>query len=142
MQQTENLKLNLIETGDPISPVPLNENMDKIEAALTSEIETRQAETADLDHRLQVFEARHFVVGSYVGTGMKTQDIALGFTPQGVLAQPNYDSQGALLALNDEPGRNHYGVALEIIPNGFRVTMNAVANQTQKNKTFYFVAFD
>ena len=26
MQQTEKLKLNLIETGDPISPVPINEN--------------------------------------------------------------------------------------------------------------------
>ena len=36
MQQTETYQLNLIETSDTFSPAPLNENAQKLEAALTA----------------------------------------------------------------------------------------------------------
>lgn len=36
MQQTEQYQFNLVETGDAFSPAPLNENMEKVEAALGS----------------------------------------------------------------------------------------------------------
>lgn len=35
MKQTTNYQFNLIESGDTFSPNPLNENMEKVEAALT-----------------------------------------------------------------------------------------------------------
>ena len=44
MQQTDKYKLNKPGVDDPITPVPLNENMDKIEAALTAEAEARAGE--------------------------------------------------------------------------------------------------
>ncbi len=142
MQQTQNYKLNLIETSDPLSPAPLNENADTLDAALADETRTRQAETTDLFQRVTLLEARHFLVGSYVGIGEKTQDIMLGFTPKGVLVQGNNENHELALALGDEPGQNHYGVVVEIIQNGFRAVMNGRLNQTQKGRTFYFAAFD
>ena len=138
MQQTQNYKLNLIETSDPLSPAPLNENADTLDAALADETRTRQAETTDLFQRVTLLEARHFLVGSYVGIGEKTQDIMLGFTPKGVLVQGNNENHELALALGDEPGQNHYGVVVEIIQNGFRAVMNGRLNQTQKGRTFYF----
>ena len=37
MQQTDKYKLNIIETSDPFSPAPLNENARTLEAALAAE---------------------------------------------------------------------------------------------------------
>ena len=34
MKQTNNYQFNLVESGDTFSPAPLNENMEKVEAAL------------------------------------------------------------------------------------------------------------
>lgn len=36
MQQTEKYQFNLIEGSDPFSPEPLNQNMEKVEGALTA----------------------------------------------------------------------------------------------------------
>ena len=52
MQQTEKYQFNLIERDDDFSPDPLNENMEKAEAALT-----------DLSARVRI------VAGTYTGTG-------------------------------------------------------------------------
>ena len=52
MQQTQNLKLNLIETSDPLSPAPLNENADTLDAALAALDET----AADLTQRMIALE--------------------------------------------------------------------------------------
>lgn len=83
MQQTENLKLNLIETGDPISPAPLNENAEKIEAALRTK--TGAAETAVLTQRVVELEKLHFACGEYTGDGVRNHFIPLGFTPSVVI---------------------------------------------------------
>ena len=96
MQQTETYKLNLIETSDTFSPNPLNENAQKLEAALAeglaavradaaagtaAEANARAAATAALEQRIITLEGKHVVGGTYVGTGSGTLVIELGFTP-------------------------------------------------------------
>ena len=76
MQQTEKYKLNLIEKTDTFSPDPLNENMEKVEAAIT-------AEAAALDQRLQVIEAHKIAIGSAIYAG---NTVHLGFTPRALYA--------------------------------------------------------
>ncbi len=138
MQQTQNLKLNLIETSDPLSPAPLNENAQKLDSGITC----LDAAQTSLSQRVAVLEARHFMVGSYVGDGEQAQEIDLGFTPKGVLVQGNCNHYDVILALEDSVGMEHYGTVIQIIPNGFRARNNGHVHQTQKNKIFYFVAFD
>lgn len=122
MQQTETLKLNLIETGDPISPVPLNENAEKIEAALTAKADAEAA--ADLDQRLQVFEAKKFAVGTYKATSDSDNIVTLEFTPYAVLI--HYCGGGigfTSLALTGQ-----YGDSLEIVENGFKTSVGSGFN--------------
>lgn len=64
MQQTNKYQLNLIESGDTFSPDPLNENMEKVEAAL-------EAVDTALDEK--VAEAM-----SAMGTGGHNARIAFG----------------------------------------------------------------
>ena len=128
MQQTENLKLNLIETGDPISPAPLNENAQKLEAALAAETAARadadaalaQADAA-LSGRVTALEAHKVVFGTYNGNGSKSQTISLGFTPKAVLVYSSYYC--TLNALVTEALDAHYGGELvgEIVDGGFRM---------------------
>ena len=122
MQQTQNLKLNLIETDDSLSPAPLNENMDKLEAAITAESETRQTETAALDQRLQVLEIHKAVTGTYQGSyGEVQQTIELGFTPAAVFIACQQKTY-TVLALLDSPGYTSTRAAdITIVPNGFLV---------------------
>ena len=76
MQQTQNLKLNLIETGDPLSPLPLNENAEKLDAALT-----------DVSRRVIQLEGCRIIVGVYQRfSSADSQIIDLGGRPAAVLA--------------------------------------------------------
>lgn len=75
MQQTDKYKLNKPGVDDPITPVPLNENMDKIEAALLTKAD------AALEQRVTVLEAHKVMVGSYIGDGT-TRVIDLGYNPK------------------------------------------------------------
>lgn len=104
MQQTETYKLNLIETSDTFSPAPLNENMEKLEAALGGVQAEASAGEEALDQRLTVLEARKFVAGTYTGDGSGTgQFINLGFTPIAVLVQ---SSAGTWMAVTSvSPGK-------------------------------------
>ena len=122
MQQTQNLKLNLIETDDSLSPAPLNENMDKLEAAITAESETRQTETAALDQRLQVLEIHKAVTGTYRGRYGEVQlTLELGFTPAAVFVACQQKTY-TVLALLDSPGYTSTRAAdITIVPNGFLV---------------------
>ena len=63
MQQTQNLKLNLIETSDPLSPAPLNENTSTLDAAL-----------ADVSQRVVSLENCRLVMGRYE-SGQKIIDL-------------------------------------------------------------------
>ena len=78
MQHTDKYQLNLIETSDTFSPEALNENAQKLEAAL--EAVRAEAATGDaaLDQRLQVFEAHRLVIGG----AKEGEKVYLDFTPK------------------------------------------------------------
>ena len=93
MQQTDKYQLSLIDRNDTFSPAPLNENAQKLEAAIAAEAAaeaaarqnadaaeaaTRAAADAALDQRIQVFEARKFVIGHAELAG----EVYLGFRPR------------------------------------------------------------
>ncbi len=122
MQQTETYKLNKPGIDDPLAIAPLNENMDKLEAAIIAESETRAAETAALDQRLQVLEIHKAVTGTYRGSyGEVQQTIELGFTPAAVFVACQQKTY-TVLALLDNPGYTSTRAAdITIVPNGFLV---------------------
>lgn len=85
MQQTETYKLNKPGIDDPLAIAPLNENMDKLEAAIIAESETRQDETAALDLRVSAMEIHKIAIGGYYGEEVNGKTVNLGFTPKFVL---------------------------------------------------------
>ena len=129
MQQTEKYKLNLIERDDVFSPDALNENMEKVEAAIA-------AGDAELDSRVTMLEAKKIVVGTYVVQGSIT--VELGFTPIAVvIANTNYSLPfGSILPVTDSMVYYHGGGAVNIVPNGF--TAKSPTNDTGK---YNYIAF-
>lgn len=84
MQHTETYGLNLIETSDPFSPAPLNENTLALEAILAG-LRTDLGSTGGaLSDRVTALEDRRLAAGTYKGTGV-TITISVGFTPRAVL---------------------------------------------------------
>ena len=70
MQQTTKYQFNLVDSTDDFSPTPLNQNMEKVEEelegleeALASEVETVMDNLGTIGHNLRI------QTGSYVGTG-------------------------------------------------------------------------
>ncbi len=132
MQQTQNYKLNLIETDDPLSPSPLNENAEKIEAALG-------AVESSLDARISILEAKKVQFGTYVGRDT-IQTIPLDFTPFAVFVQyPDIHSGASALTIGENEA--YYGAGrtpvLTIVENGFKVGTGLIANRAPYN----FIAF-
>ena len=117
MQQTERLKLNLIEQTDVVDPQPINENMEILEGEL-----------ADLR---QSFPVKHMALGVYSGNG-GSQTIELEFTPAAVLVfNRSLNAQTAnqaAFAVADGPAYVRTTVGLEIVANGFAVTQEAANN--------------
>lgn len=151
MQQTETYKLNLIETSDPFSPNPLNENAEKTEAA----IEAARAEAAAaaaagddavraeaaaahdaLEQRVVTLEGKHVVGGTYKGTGSGTQTIELGFTPQVVFI---YES-----GTSGWWGVLHRGTTSnsKIVEGGFSVLTTTNQHFNTNGNTYSFIAAD
>ena len=119
MQQTEKYKLNLIEKTDTFSPDPLNENMQRVEAAIA-------AGDAALDQRVTALEVKKIVFGSYKPVPTKNGEpmtIDLGFTPVAVLAMPSDITQSSTaLCVGDRIVRkNNQGIQMKIVENGFYV---------------------
>ena len=146
LYQTGKYQLNKIETDDPLSPAPLNENADKLEAAIT-------AEAAALEQRIVTLEAHRIYVGSYTGTSTydnMTQTIHLGFTPIAVLVQiyaPDHlysekkamhlltpENQPLGGAMGDEP-------MMWIVDGGFAAKTDSSGEWNDEGKTYHFIAF-
>lgn len=145
MQQTLNLKLNLIETSDPLSPAPLNENMDKLEAALDAVRAEAAAGDAALDSRITMLEAKHMVVGSYVGTGTASnhsQTIEIGFTPLMVLIKRAgiSSSLGQSTVISDVILSDAHGELLKIVPGGIWVCKRINNSFNEQGTTYYYFA--
>ena len=122
MQQTEIYQLNKIDTDDTFSPDPINENTEKLEAALAG-MEDR------LDQRITTLEGHRLATGTYIGTydgtaaSMTPRTIQLGFTPKMVFIRgQRYLNAQAGLALPNVPVTNNSSRnVLAIVPNGFNV---------------------
>lgn len=126
MQQTEHLKLNLIETGDPLSPAPLNENAEKIEAALTA----LDGADAALDARVTALEVQKIFFGTVVYES-SPQFVNLGFTPKAVLFLGRNVGNNPGLAVGDKYLYHKSGgqetIHLRIVENGFIVAGYSVS---------------
>ena len=131
MQQTEQYKLNLIETSDTFSPNPLNENMEKLEKALGTK--TDAAVTAALEQRVISLEDRHVVGGIYIGDSSSNgvyQTVSLGFTPTLVLASAGVGKSPVFVWEGGNWGVSGYEPSLMITEGGFKAcsTMNLQLN--------------
>ena len=96
MQQTDKYQFNLIETSDPFSPEPLNENTRALEAQLSS-LSAAKADqtalTAETAAREALDAARlRYKLDSYKGTDAKTVRLEFDFKPLLLIvtAQGNY----------------------------------------------------
>lgn len=147
MQQTDKYQLNLIETSDTFSPAPLNDNAQKLEAALQSglggEAAARAAADAALDARVTVLEQPRIACGKFVGdiSSGNNQDIPLPFQPQVVIVffrGKSYEYMGAITMIASEG----MGVSGGIIPGGFQVSCNSGNRGIMNNPgdTYYFLA--
>lgn len=131
MQQTETYQLNLIETSDNFSPVPLNENMDKVEAKFAALDGADEA----LDSRVTVLEAHRIAIGTYKGNGSTSQTIQLGFTPLAVLVMG--ENSNPEMATGVFPCRS---TTMTIQEGGFTVTNNnTYMNASNRNYTYFAI---
>lgn len=141
MQQTENWKLNLIETGDPISPQPLNENAEKIEAALFTK--TDETRTDGLEQRVVALEAQKIYLGSYIGDGAVSRDIDLGFAPKAVLILTNEHTLAVSIFLPGMKDTRDGYTQMALTENGFHIgwtNYNQKYNYRGQNVTFLALA--
>ena len=119
MQHTKTYDLNLIETSDTFSPAPLNENMEKLEAAITAgadaEAQARTDAVAALDARVTTLEGHHVAAGTFTNSG-SDQIIELGFYPLLVIIQPGYNVP-TLVTRAGSP-------QITLVANGFRASGN------------------
>ncbi|MDE6260550.1 MAG: hypothetical protein K2M42_06775 [Oscillospiraceae bacterium] len=85
MQQTKTYQLNKIDMDDTFSTAPLNENMDKLETALS----LMEGANGALGRRIAALEKLKIAVGSYTGSGSAESPAAVqvGFRPKAVLIQ-------------------------------------------------------
>lgn len=148
MQQTQKYKLNKPGKDDTFSVDPLNENMDKLESALSSELgklesalasETaaRQTGSSGLEQRVVKLENCRIVTGWYEGTGGE-KIIDLGERPAAVLVG-NFVVGGLAMVAGDRVCVNTNNInVLKLVDNGFCVS-NIFNVNTQKS--YSFIAF-
>ena len=91
MQQTNQYKFNLIESGDQFSPAPLNENMEKVEEVL-----------GELQQKIAFAGNCKKFTGTYVGTGTygsvsDATTLTFSEAPQLVIVSRKQDSFFAVL---------------------------------------------
>lgn len=134
MQQTETYKLNLIDMDDIFSPQPINENMGKLETALSA----LGGADAALGERVTVLEAHKLAIGTYTGSATnsnQSQTVHLGFKPRFVFAEAK---NGGIMFFAT-PGAS-YRQNLVITDNGFTVTNDGTYNPNTGGTTYVYLA--
>lgn len=140
MQQTNKYQLNLIETSDPFSPVPLNENAGILEAQLArldGADAALEARADGLEGRVTALEVHKMAVGNYVGnkgfSDSSWRTFELGFTPILVIVQLATSTRCSIIA------KNQVHTSLAIIENGFQVrNVDSAEYNYSSYKYFYF----
>ncbi len=137
MQQTQTYKLNLVEGEDPFSPLPLNENAEKLEAAISAARADAAAGDAALDQRVTVLEAKLMVVGSYTGDLTRNRQFLFDRTPSLVLVMQESGNNDWMIAGTRQFKENmNRDVALGFIENGFQIGLEP----NEKGKNYVYVA--
>ena len=132
MQQTQKYALNLIERSDVFSPDPLNENMEKVEAALGTMADS--AAHAALDLRVQALEARRIVYGTYTGSEAE-RTVLLGFTPSWLYIQNSVTTGSSATVTPDVPYKS---TQLRVVSGGFCLSSGSDFNKA--NYRFHYLA--
>lgn len=119
MQQTSQYKLNKPEADDPIEIAKLNENADKLEAALLAEAAARASALGALSARVQTVEGKRIACGTVSVQSGQEAVVTLDFAPYALITHhPNANVPGfATISL---PGQNGFGVQLQ--GNTFKIT--------------------
>lgn len=127
MEQTETYGLNKPGPDDPLSPAPLNENADKLEAAL-----------AALTARVKTLERTHYSCGYYIGNGSSPRTISVGFTPSAVLVRyANFTTGVTALAVSGHSATG--GGTLAIVSGGFQVSGSDL-NTKSSSSVYHYIA--
>ena len=143
MQQTEFYYLNKIETDDPFSPNPLNQNAESVETAdyltgvaVRAEAQARDAldqRTTSLEQRVTALEVKKVVAGSYMGTG-GGQIISLGFYPVVVIVCGYGNTRIAT--------RERWNESVVVTEEGFSVrNVGAGAQFNMSANKYHYIAF-
>ena len=133
MQHTDKYQLNLVETSDTFSPAPLNENMEKVEAALDAARAETAAGDAALDLRVAALEARRIVWGSYMGDGTGNRVVEVGFTPGVVIVHSSTNPVSAI-AFADH---SYKASRVQLAPGGFSLY---TTDFNMSSVPYYFIA--
>ncbi|MDE6281043.1 MAG: hypothetical protein K2M15_04530 [Oscillospiraceae bacterium] len=108
--------------------------MEKVEAQLDAARAEAAAGDAALDQRLQVFEAKHFVIERYIGDGKVPKIFELGFTPKlAIVARSG--SHSMIFPDAPEPGDLNT-IAVKIIDESLWVS--GIYNYA--DKIYYYIA--
>lgn len=129
MEQTETYGLNKPGPDDALSPAPLNENADKLEAAL-----------AALTARVKTLERTHYSCGYYIGNGSSPRTISVGFTPSAVLLhRASIGTSASALAVYGSPAKSSGSIRLEIVSGGFKVN-GTDFNSSSTGSYYHYIA--
>lgn len=149
LYQTGKYQLNKIETDDPLSPAPLNENADKLEAAIQAEATARAAGDAALTQRVTVLELKKIITGRYVGDGASERRFNLGITPKAIIFSC-YTTNSASMSTNtisfiipeSEYPNASTPKTLELTETGFltRAGFMNVNDMNKTNSVYHFIA--
>lgn len=169
MQQTQTYKLNKPGADDPIAVAPLNENADKLEAALKAEAAARSAEAtaranadnaeaaarasgdaaeaaarAALAQRVQALEAKKVYFGSFTGTGASPQFVSLGYTPAAVILHTGQTTGHSGLLVGGSYLSYSGSKVAQIVENGLQLYTSTDLNThvfNGKGVATYYIAF-
>ncbi len=131
MQQTQHYKLNLIQPDDPFLPNPLNENTQKLDAALARV----DAAVDDLGPRVTALEVHKVVIGTYNGTA-SDQVIEVGFTPKGVLVCRDELARSITFVVPEFPVYSNEKLQISVVENGFKLYGNQALNYGTSHYNF------
>ena len=134
MQQTDKYKLNKPGVDDPIAIAPLNENADKIEAALSAKADA--ADVTDLNQRVTMLEAKKVVFGSVLTEKNIITTVELGFTPGAVLIHRVRQYSGVTgMACTEQP----CAPFVVIVEGGFQI--NVSGGSVHVDGYYNYIAF-